>query len=397
MINKLNFFIIFLIISLTFVKSVKAILSINEIYPAPEKNDYEWVELYNNSNNSVDLTQYLLTDLANNKIKINEATLSAQSYLIASCSSILNNSGDTVFLKTINGEVIEIATYSGNFTSDKSYAKCPNGDWLTTNIITKNFSNETACLLPTPSDSENQPTNTPIPTSVSYNNIFLSEVYPYPDSGENEWVEIYNNNDFPVNLTNWYLDDIENGGSSPKLINLIIETKSYTVFDLTSSMFNNTGDSVRLLDFNKSLKDSFEYTGSEKGKSWGRITFDTDEFCLQEPSKNTQNSGCLNIDATAVPTPTILNYSKSITKQPPTLTKALINKPLINRPLPLTLQKPATSLPQVLGEKTKIPSSKNKQKTLAKTFSFIALSNSLLTIGSILLKIKVHETLGLFS
>jgi len=390
---KIFSFIIFVVILFTFVRSVIAVLTINEIYPAPGTGDYEWVELYNNDDTSVDLTQYILIDLANNRIKINEATLSPSSYLIASCSSVLNNNGDTVFLKKVNGEIIEIATYSGIFTSDKSYAKCPdgNGSWLTTNIITKNFSNQTACLSPTPTP---EPTNIPIPTSIpaslpispsptpiSYNNVYLSEVYPYPATGENEWLELYNDNDFSVELNNWYFDDVENGGSSPKSFSLTIDQKSYVVFDLSSSMFNNDGDSVRLLDFNKNLKDSFEYTEGEKSKSWGRTDFQSDQYCLQEPTKNSVNGSCLNqtvaVSPTSKLTPILLPTSKTTG-----------STPLLN--LSKKQSKPINQSATVLGINTETPTV-STNKPLLTSLTLISFFNSLLTIFSVLLKIKIHE------
>jgi hypothetical protein len=84
-------------------------------------------------------------------------------------------------------------------------------------------------------------------------------------------------------------------------------------------MFNNDGDVVRLLDFDKKEKDSFEYKGSQKGKSFGRISLETDDFCLQEPSKNQKNNFCLN------PTPT-----KEITSTKSLITLTL--SPIITSP-----------------------------------------------------------------
>ena len=42
--------------------------------------------------------------------------------------------------------------------------------------------------------------------------ILLSEFMPNPPSGD-EWVEIFNNNDSPVILDGWQIDDDPNGGS----------------------------------------------------------------------------------------------------------------------------------------------------------------------------------------
>ena len=58
-------------------------------------------------------------------------------------------------------------------------------------------------------------------------------------------------------------------------------------------MFNNSEDSVRLLDPNNVLVDSFEYSKAVKGISFGRIN-ESDEFCLQKPSKSAPNNSCLN-------------------------------------------------------------------------------------------------------
>jgi hypothetical protein len=141
-------------------------------------------------------------------------------------------------------------------------------------------------LFPTPTVSQ-----TPAP--ISYSSIYLSEVMVNPLSGEKEWVEIYNDNDFEVFLNNWYIDDIENAGATPKKFSLTIGPKGYGVIEFSSAIFNNAGDQVRLLDFNKIEKDSFEYSQSVSGKSWGRVDFNSDSWCLQEPTKNQPNGSCL--------------------------------------------------------------------------------------------------------
>jgi len=89
------------------------------------------------------------------------------------------------------------------------------------------------------------------PQPQTYNNIYLSEVMVDPETGSSEWIEIYNNNDFQIFLNSWYIDDLENEGTTPKKFSLTVNSQDYAVFELSSSMFNNNGDSVRLLDFNQ--------------------------------------------------------------------------------------------------------------------------------------------------
>ena len=379
-------------------------LTINEIYPAPETGNYEWVELYNNNEITVDLTQYILTDLANNKIKIIDNIMLPLGFIIATCSSVLNNNGDSVFLKSIAGETIEIATYSGSFSSDKSYYKCPdgNGQWFTSNMITKNTSNYPACLALTPNITlvssptlaptitpTSEPTPTPTTKIANYDNIYLSEAIINPPTGEHEWVEIYNNNDFSVNLVNWYLDDLENAGSSPKAFSLTIKEKNYAVVELSTSMFNNDLDDVRLLDNDRNLKDSFEYGETEKGFSWGRINFSTDQYCLQSPSKNLPNNSCLDSNGYLSPTPLPLTISDDNEIR----SSAVNSVPFQSYPKTQQTFHNYNQSVQVLGVNTNIKTQSKKKPLINSTLSFISFSNSLLTIVSLLLKIKIQEGL----
>jgi len=244
------------------------------------------------------------------------------------------------------------------------------------------------------------PTNTPFPTLtptpllppmagfegqalISYDNIFLSEVMANPDTNQKEWVEIYNNNDFSVDLTDWYIDDLENSGSSPKSFSLTLAAKSYGVIQPSSSIFNNDTDTVRLLDFNKQEKNSFEYADSEKNKTWGRISFDSDDFCLQEPSLGTMNNPCIGESTVDQP---------SITSSAPTTIKNAINNPvqkkvsLINQNVSYGQNYNYIPSGQVLGTETKKQS--NNFSSTVNSLSLSSFLYSLLTIASVFLKIK---------
>jgi len=220
-----------------------------------------------------------------------------------------------------------------------------------------------------------------------------------PETGDKEWIELYNNNDFDVILSSWYIDDVENKGSSPKLLPLSIAAHAYAVFDISSSLFNNDGDDVRLLDQNKIEKDSFEYEESERGKTIGRINFDNDTYCLQTPSKNFVNNGCL-----AVPSPTPSPIPKALS---PT-TKSQLLALLYSTPIAFSRSKlfssqsqtlPTQEIPRrsiqqdndTLGASTTINLSPKDDQvaSLNHTFSFLSFSYSLLTITSIFLKMKV--------
>ncbi len=177
-------------------------------------------------------------------------------------------------------------------------------------------------FTPTPTAALSiQPTPTTTQPSSVIQNISISEVMVYPLTGEPEWVELYNDNDQEVTLEDWFIDDEQDGGASPKQFSITIPAFGYESLELPSAMFNNTGDSVRLLDLNKTEVDILTYLKSKKGYSLGKNA--SQEFCVQLPSQNKRNIGCFiqeetpNPENTKSPTPSnsIKDDIKGITTQ----------------------------------------------------------------------------------
>lgn len=382
--------ILYVLLFLTLAKNILAAPVINEIYPAPQLGESEWVELYNDGGSPLYIYNYYLTDLADNKIKLATDTIGALGFAVATSSSILNNAGDTLFLKNSFDSVVDIATYSGSINSSRSFARCPDrGDnWFTSSVVTKNYSNQSACfaLTPTlpPSGQAISPitpptvtiTETPPTTPISFSNVFLSEAMVNPTANDAEWIEIYNGNDFAVNLTDWFIDDDEGAGSAPKKFSLDISAKGYKTHVLSSSVFNNDGDAVRLLDSNKSLKDDFEYDFSVPGQTYGRVAGE-ENFCLQQASFEAVNNPCLNpvvlVASTIAPT--------GMPTKTPTVEKQNTVRP--RSPAKIGAENVRSGKVEVLGasiEKTSVDTTRQ--------LSFLSLSYSLLTLISILIKMK---------
>jgi hypothetical protein len=171
----------------------------------------------------------------------------------------------------------------------------------------------------------------------------------YPEPGEKEWIELYNGNGFSVHLDHWYIDDRENSGSTPKVFSLTIEAHSFASFDISTSLFNNDMDSVRLLDPFKTEVDSFEYMKGFKNNSFSRVSFESDTFCTTTPTKDNQNSDCIEDSIIAkllIPTQTLA------------LPKVLSEKSTINK-------KPNQSL-SVSAQKKIYPTSVRSQKIIPK-------------------------------
>ena len=113
-------------------------------------------------------------------------------------------------------------------------------------------------------------------------------------SGVTEWVELYNTTATALDISGHYIDDIANGGGSPKAIpaNTIIAAGGYYVMEF-SSFLNNGGDDVRFLDGSQTALDSTSYTSSTNEYSWYR-TPDGGAWSGTEsdtPTKGTANPG----------------------------------------------------------------------------------------------------------
>ncbi len=394
------------------IKSVAASLKITEIYPAPADGGREWVEIFNDGGELIDITAFSLADSKNNKLTFDASAASPSGYILAGGENILNNSGDDVVLKNEKGEIIDSVSFPDSITSDKSYSFC-NESWMIVSQITKNTDNSPACILPTPTVSPSTAVTLtdapPNETDTSIDEIYISEVMVNP-SENGEWIEIFNNNDFHVSLKNWFIDDAENSGSAAKPFSLEISAKSYGVFELTSAMFNNDSDSVRILNQNSIVQDSFTYYSSSSGKSLGKIHPVENSICLTIPTKGFVNGVCVNETPSPTATPTtpperntpttFIHKLNAVSSTPspkktaaPTNTKKIIT-PDIELPEYLyesdnqssegAAVKPSG---QVLGSKSALPEKDNTPEVW-KILSLSSIGISSLTIIKIFLRIK---------
>lgn len=283
---------------------VEASLQLNELYPSPDKSSTEWIEIVNRGTQSISTNGYRIRDAANNTLPLTATQLESGGFYIASASSLLNNSGDTVYLVNPSGEVVDTATYSATLTSSQSVARCTDTQWIVTTSISKEQDNLEACIPPSPTPLVS-PETTPVPTATSAppsptivsptpaNTPVVSEVMTSPESGEQEWIELYNPYSFALPLDEFQIDDGE-GGSRPKFLSGTIPPHSYFVVTLSSGIFNNEGDQVRLLSSQNNVIDAFSYTNGSKNKTWGRLQpLLNTAVCMMAPSPGEKNTLCL--------------------------------------------------------------------------------------------------------
>jgi PKD repeat protein len=110
--------------------------------------------------------------------------------------------------------------------------------------------------------------------------ILISEIYPSPGKGEQEWLELYNTCDERMSLLGWSIDDEPNAGSKEHVFTqkILLEPYSYTVLSgsLLPVTLNNSKDAVVLRMPSRGISDSMWYPSIPKGKSFARVN---ETFC----------------------------------------------------------------------------------------------------------------------
>ncbi|MBI3260798.1 lamin tail domain-containing protein [Candidatus Berkelbacteria bacterium] len=116
-----------------------------------------------------------------------------------------------------------------------------------------------------------------LPVFQSALGIILSEVLPRPQEGSDfEWIELYNGAAHPIDITNFQLDDVADGGSSPYTLTsgTTINPGSFLVIEKSQHKLNlnDDGDVVRLLDpTGNRIIETPNWGAAEKGSSFALI------------------------------------------------------------------------------------------------------------------------------
>ncbi len=148
-------------------------------------------------------------------------------------------------------------------------------------------------------ESAVEPVCIPTPTD----SLIISEVYPAPTAGEEEWVELQNTSDVSVDLCGWSLDDIDGGSKPFKLDGRSIAPGGYLALRSkdTGISWNNDADTVRLIapiaEGRTGVVVAFSYTDSIKQQSFARRSDDVFVWSPY-PSPGQQNRFILpNVEA----------------------------------------------------------------------------------------------------
>lgn len=324
---------------------------INELLPAPSSGNKEWIELYNRTNQPIDLSGWILLNKEGSKYSTTTLSgiIEADDFLVwEDIVGNLNNSGDEIILKDFSGQIISQTTY-GNFSFcyDCAWARDEFGNYTLTitptpntiNVITPRSLNsgsnsgsnsinnqQSLSISTTTATTTNQLTINTTSTTEKINSHFLiviNEIYPNPQTGEEEFIEFRNLDKQPIDLSGLVITD-----TSKKKFKIasstILSAGGYAVFFRSQSkiVLNNSGlETISLSYPDGTIIDQISYNGSRKGKSFSRK--DSGEWQWSDtPTPGQENS----FATLAENLPTINLYVASNSNNNKTKTKKVVSK-----------------------------------------------------------------------
>ena len=130
----------------------------------------------------------------------------------------------------------------------------------------------------------------PTPAIVYPGEIIINEIMPNPEGADEteEWVELYNQNNFEVDLSNWLLEDREGSATTytiPK--DTKISANGFLIFKRpdTKIMLNNDSDGLNFSNPNKDISDSVSFSSAPLGQSYNKIGPDRQWSATSTPGK----------------------------------------------------------------------------------------------------------------
>lgn len=121
---------------------------LNEFMPMPSLGD-DWVEIYNSSSVSADLSGWQLVDNTSVMFTFPPGdTISGGGYRVVEVNNRLNNGGDKIFLYDNESNLIDSVSYNGSdVEEDVSIGRNPDGvgEWQSCATVSKGSSNNNAC------------------------------------------------------------------------------------------------------------------------------------------------------------------------------------------------------------------------------------------------------------
>lgn len=187
-------------------------IKITEILPNPIGTDsgYEKIELYNAGETTVNLEGFKIDDvqssqaISSNALTMEVFSIEPKAYkaltIPAGSFSLNNTGGDFVTIFNKSGEAVATAFYEGTSPEGKSYSLFSNNEWLWANS-TFGKSNGNAHVVEEEDEEEDINNNEVEENDYDNSGLEITEIYPQPVKGSEEFVEIYNAGNYTAQLS----------------------------------------------------------------------------------------------------------------------------------------------------------------------------------------------------
>jgi hypothetical protein len=286
---------------------------INELVADPADEEVEWIELYNKTNLTIDLTDWTIEDNTEKPVDLEELIIEPLSSLVLNkdehFSFALNNGGDVVRLKFQNSLIDQIVYGSyndGDLSDNAPQAVDPNSiarirDGCDTNNDLNDFNITTT---PTPGKTNLISQNESLVVVDYPRGIIINEILPNPEGSDNllEFIELKNISANTINLENWQLTDQSSRVYTFKkddFENLDLSANGFfTVYrEVSKIALNNSGsDGVYLRQPDGTVIDQVGYEGKivegqsyslENNKWWWTLKSTPNaENIIQQPNQS---------------------------------------------------------------------------------------------------------------
>ncbi len=195
----------------SFPVQISEVLSSNHMYPSPDGICYDYIELHNLSNETIDLSGCTISDTPDKvKYYFPSTTIKPDGYLILWCDE---NTGLPFRLSSVGGEQILLQSPGGDIidevmlpalNADQSYARNAEGDFVPTYQVTPGYSNDDEGYASYVENSDAQISVVISEVMAENKSVRMGSSSLFPD-----WIELYNAGNDTVDLNGWYLSDDE--------------------------------------------------------------------------------------------------------------------------------------------------------------------------------------------
>ena len=292
-------------------------------------DDLDWIELYNQSENEVNLEGWSLINSDSDQLFIfgAENIIPANGYLLFEKNESFNfdlNNSDSVLLYNFNGNFLVDATtwQETDMEENKSWGRLPNGigNFLSLSIITPGAENQADSVcnnnlveVGEACDGNDLLNNTCQSLDFQFGDlaclescldfdtslcveftVLINEVVNNSSSGE-DWFELYNTTNSDIDIANWYIED-DGDHRFTFAENTIISANSHITFERRAPNSFDFGiggsDALLLFNANDQQIDLADWLADQvpEDTSFGRIPDGEGDFkMLYTPSRNAEN------------------------------------------------------------------------------------------------------------